>query len=100
MRNLNTRFLYIDFDPTLFFRIVGWVAYGCAIKEKPLPIFGERNVVGTDTVYHAIAHFEFVDQDSALITNETFKDKIYVADFFFTSCRTICPIMKTQMKRL
>lgn len=74
--------------------------YSCAIKEKPLPIFGERNVVGTDTVYHSIAHFEFVDQDSSLITNDTFKDKIYVADFFFTSCRTICPIMKTQMKRV
>jgi protein SCO1/2 len=41
-----------------------------------------------------------VDQDSALVTNATFKDKIYVADFFFTSCRTICPIMKTQMLRV
>jgi protein SCO1/2 len=34
------------------------------------------------------------------VTNETFKNKIYVADFFFTSCRTICPIMKTQMLRV
>lgn len=74
--------------------------FGCAIKEKPLPIFGERNVVGTDTVYHSIARFEFVDQDSSIVTNQTFRDKIYVADFFFTSCRTICPIMKTQMKRV
>ena len=72
----------------------------CITKEKPLPIFGERNVEGKDTVYHTIAHFEFVNQDSATITNDTFKDKIYVADFFFTSCRTICPIMKTQMLRV
>jgi len=50
--------------------IFGFVVYGCAIKEKPLPIFGERNMVGSDTVYHAIAPFEFVDQDSALVTNE------------------------------
>jgi protein SCO1 len=74
---------------------------GCTSeKEKPLPIFGERELNGTDTVYHTIEPFSFVDQDSVIITNETFKDKIYVTDFFFTSCRTICPIMKTQMKRL
>lgn len=73
---------------------------GCVTKEKPLPIFGQRDVIGADTVYHTISKFSFVDQDSATITNETFKDKIYVADFFFTSCRTICPIMKTQMLRV
>jgi protein SCO1 len=74
---------------------------GCITKkENPLPVFGEREVVGKDTIYHRIADFKFVDQDSAIITNETYKDKIYVADFFFTSCRTICPIMKTQMLRV
>ncbi|MFM8911786.1 MAG: SCO family protein [Flammeovirgaceae bacterium] len=65
-----------------------------------MPIFGQREMVGNDTVYHTIGKFSFVDQDSALVTNDTFKDKIYVADFFFTSCRTICPIMKTQMLRV
>jgi protein SCO1 len=69
-------------------------------KEKPLPIFGEREVVGNDTVYHKIGPFKFVNQDSATVTNDNFKGKIYVADFFFTSCRTICPIMKTQMLRV
>ena len=83
----------------LFF-IFSVLLYSCAIKEKPLPIFGERNVEGKDTVYHTIAHFEFVNQDSITITNDTFKGKIYVADFFFTSCRTICPIMKTQLLRV
>jgi protein SCO1 len=76
------------------------LAFGsCSLNENRLPIFGERKVEGTDTVYHVIAPFRFMDQDSAAVTNETFKDKIYVADFFFTSCRTICPIMKTQMLR-
>jgi protein SCO1/2 len=77
-------------------------------KESRLPIFGEREVVAkevngqkvADTVYHTITHFEFINQDSLLVTNETFKDKIYVADFFFTSCRTISPKMKTQMLRV
>ena len=76
------------------------VFYGCVEKADRLPIFGQRQVVGADTIYHTIANFGFVDQDSALVTNETFKDQIYVADFFFTSCRTICPIMKTQMLRV
>jgi protein SCO1/2 len=74
---------------------------GCRPNEERLPIFGERTTTGgTDTVYHTIAPFQFVDQDSTTITNESFAGKIYVADFFFTTCRTICPIMKTQLVRV
>jgi protein SCO1/2 len=77
-------------------------------ENEKLPILGYREVVAKevegkkviDTVYHSIADFQFVNQDSALVTNETFAGKIYVADFFFTSCRTICPVMKTQMLRV
>jgi len=80
--------------------LVGLISLACVPKDEKLPIFGQREVEGTDTVYHTIAPFRFVDQDSSDITNETFRDKIYVADFFFTTCRTICPIMKTQMLRV
>nr|MCU0383623.1 SCO family protein [Cyclobacteriaceae bacterium] len=72
----------------------------CTQKEKPLPIFGQRTVVNNDTLYHKIAAFQFLNQDSVLVTNATVNGKIYVTDFFFTSCRTICPIMKTQMLRV
>lgn len=75
-------------------------AISCTTKPKDLPIYGQREFNGTDTVYHSIAPFQFVDQDSSIITNKIFEGKIYVADFFFTSCRTICPIMKTQMLRV
>lgn len=71
-----------------------------ACTDNRLPIFGERRIQGQDTIYHTIAPFRFTDQDSTVVTNDTFKGKIYVADFFFTSCRTICPIMKTQMLRV
>lgn len=75
---------------------------------EKLPILGYREVVAKevdgkkviDTVYHTIGDFSFVNQDSVVITNETFSGKIYVADFFFTSCRTICPKMKTQLLRV
>lgn len=44
--------------------------------------------------------FSFTDQNGKIITNETYKDKIYVVDFFFTTCPTICPIMTTNMVRV
>lgn len=69
-------------------------------KEQQLPIFGERDITATDTIYHTIDNFSFVNQDSAVVNKAMMDGKIYVADFFFTSCRTICPIMKTQMKRV
>ena len=42
--------------------------------------------------------FTFLNQDSLFISNEDYKDKVYVAEFFFTSCPTICPIMNKNMK--
>jgi protein SCO1/2 len=68
--------------------------------DEELPFLGRSEIEGTDTIYHTIADFRFVDQDSNFVTNETFEGKIYVADFFFTTCPTICPIMKTQMLRV
>ncbi len=65
-----------------------------------LPILGEKEVVNGKTVYHTIPNFSFINQDSMLVTNATFKDQIYVVDFFFTSCPTICPKVKRQMLRL
>lgn len=99
---MNNRTFSSPWRATGFVLLTGCVLLAsCAKREAaPLPIFGEREVEGKDTVYHTIADFKFVDQDSAIVTNDTFKDKIYVADFFFTSCRTICPIMKTQMLRV
>ena len=69
-------------------------------KSDGLKIYGEREISGTDTVYHQIPDFTFINQDSQFVTNATFQDKIYVADFFFTSCTTICPRVKKQMMRI
>lgn len=54
----------------------------------------------TDTVYHTIDSFVFVDQDSNRVSRATVDGKVYVADFFFTTCPSICPIMATQMLRV
>ena len=95
-----------------------WISFICVIlgfscdsssKEKAnLPILGnkytEEIVVNgkkkVDTVYHQIAPFSFLNQDGRTYTKADVQGKVYVADFFFTSCPTICPVMKTQMLRV
>lgn len=67
---------------------------------RTLPILGERDVVNGDTVYPVIPDFSFVDQDSQTVNNATFGDKIYVADFFFIHCPTICPKVKANGLRI
>lgn len=77
-------------------------------KDEKLPFLGRKKIVERkegiksfyDTIPHKIADFRFVNQDSNWVSNETFENKIYVADFFFTSCPTICPVMKKQMLRV
>jgi protein SCO1/2 len=73
-----------------------------AASAGPLPYLGFHDVDENtgDTTYHQIRDFTFVDQDSQLITNDYFAGKAYVADFFFTSCPTICPKVKQQMLRV
>ncbi|MEO1624971.1 MAG: SCO family protein, partial [Bacteroidota bacterium] len=90
------------FSLSCFCVLVVFLLTACTQEEKQdsLPILGFREVVNGDTVYHKIKDFEFVDQDSNRIVNATFKDKLYVTDFFFTSCPTICPKVKQQMLRI
>jgi len=47
--------------------------------------------------YHTIADFSFTNQNGETITQKDYEGKIYVADFFFTTCQTICPVMTTNM---
>ncbi|GAA4437573.1 SCO family protein [Ravibacter arvi] len=76
--------------------------------DKKLPILGERDWVEkvidgktvTDTIYHQIPGFSFVSQHGDSITEKQVEGKIFVADFFFTSCPTICPVMKKNMLKV
>lgn len=75
-------------------------------NTQVLPYIGEMdfdydddgNVV--DTIFHTIPEFQFVAHDSSVINSEFVKGKIYVADFFFTSCPSICPKMTRNMEAL
>ena len=50
--------------------------------------------------YHKIADFKLTNQNGEKITQEFYNDKIYVADFFFTTCQDICPVMTKNMYQL
>ncbi|WP_298900933.1 SCO family protein [uncultured Psychroserpens sp.] len=84
------------------------IIYSILKVEAPLPIYQPNRVDASlvdSTIqhkkkYHTIADFKLVNQNGDTITQNTYKDKIYVADFFFTTCKTICPIMTNQMSRV
>jgi protein SCO1/2 len=95
---------------TLRILVVLFALYGCSEKEKVrvLPFIGNYDVEYSkvdgvevvDTVYPKIPDFNFMNQDSVLVTSKSLKGKIWIADFFFTSCSTICPGMTATMKKL
>jgi len=79
----------------------------CRETERRLPLIPDgvkQTMVNgkpvIDTVYKTISDFSFLNQDSVIVTNKDFDGKIYVADFFFTSCPTICPIMHRNLLKV
>lgn len=72
----------------------------CGQQPKRLPILGTPDISGKDTIYPAVAAFSFTNQDGQTVTNQTFAGKIYVADFIFLSCPTICPKMTEEMHKV
>ena len=67
-----------------------------------LPYFGEKTLAdnGKDTLFHTIPSFSFVNQNGDIITDKNYDNKIYVADYFFTTCKSICPKMATELLRV
>ena len=54
----------------------------------------------TDTIYHTIPAFSFINQKGDTVTEKNFENKVYVADFFFTTCPSICPKMMLNMGKV
>ena len=76
------------------------ILVGCSKTDKKLPVIGHPTITGNDTVYSTIKPFTFLSQDSAVVTGKTFDNKIYIADFIFLSCTSICPIMTSEMEKV
>nr|MBS0036816.1 SCO family protein [Saprospiraceae bacterium] len=89
------------FLPFTLILIIVAASWGChSANERELPILGFPKIIEGDTIPHTIPDFSFVNQDSQWVTNETFGDAVYVTDFFFTSCPTICPKLTRSMLRM
>lgn len=85
--------------------IIIFIIYNTLNVYQPLPIY-QPSMVSTELVdstiqhqkkYHKIADFSLINQNGKTVTQNDYKNKIYVADFFFTTCQTICPIMTNHM---
>jgi protein SCO1/2 len=81
------------------------IIYNTLNVYQPLPIY-QPTMVSTELVdstiqhkkkYHKIADFSLINQNGNIVTQNNYKNKIYIADFFFTTCQTICPIMTNHM---
>ena len=93
----------------LFFIILSLFILSCSSKKtKVLPYIGNFDieyrmldgVEVADTVYPKMIPFEFYNEDSVKVTNADFNGKVWIADFFFTTCPTICPTMTKHLKWL
>ncbi len=69
----------------------------CDRKDNVLPILGSPKIEGENKIYPTIQAFKFINQEGVEVTEKTFNDKIYIADFIFLSCPTICPVMTNEM---
>ncbi len=108
MRSFFRHFKYFGIVLGILSIILISVFYNILKVDKPLPIWqpASVNVELVDSTiqhqkkYHKIANFNLINQNGKTITQNDYKDKIYVTDFFFTTCQTICPIMTDHMYQI
>ena len=76
--------------------------FGCTEKKSSvlLPIYGEKKIIDGDTIYHQIASFNLTNQIGQVVNQNTTKNKIYIANFFFATCQSICPMMSNQLQEV
>lgn len=95
--------------PSVIIVIIGiTIAYFMISKPKPLKVFNPADInpklvdesLQSTNKNHRVGDFNLTDQDGNTVTPNNFKDKIYVTDFFFVTCPTICPKMTDQMLRV
>jgi protein SCO1/2 len=90
---------------SIFSVVTLYLFYSALKPNKTLPIFNPADVnpelvdstVQYVSKYHTIADFSFTNQNGKTITQKDYEGKIYVADFFFTTCGSICPKMTTNL---
>lgn len=68
-------------------------------QYKGLPFIGNKYVNEKgDSVFHTVPSFSFIDQNGNIINNDSMHGKVYLAEFFFTRCGSVCPIMLENIR--
>lgn len=80
--------------------LISCAIVSCDDDVSPLPYLGTHNISNGDTVFYQVPKFWFTNQDGEEVTHETYANKVFVADFFFTNCPSICPMLTSQLSRL
>ena len=99
---MNSRWKILIPILVLLFPVVFWlVLVKGKNKFKRLPILAAYEVSSAgDTIYHTIPDFALLNQSGDTISLENVEGKVFVANFFFATCKTICPAMNAQVKRV
>ena len=105
MTHLLYRYRIFIVAVILFSVITLSLFYNALKPKKSLPIYNPADVnpelvdstMQHVSKYHTIADFSFTNQNGMTITQKDYEGKIYVADFFFTTCGSICPVMTGNM---
>jgi protein SCO1 len=100
---MRSRFNYTWLLALVPLAFVAWFVLSSRNREpvRRLPYFGPKVYEGKkDTMYHQVPAFSFTNQFSEMVTESSVAGKIYVADFFFTTCKTICPVMNDHLARI
>lgn len=85
---------------SFFLLVLVFSIWGCKNQDR-LPFFGTHDVIEGDTVYYTIPKFYGLrDQEGKGFSFDQIKGKVFVAEFFFSRCKSICPIMTSQMARI
>ncbi len=82
------------------FLLILSIFFSCGEENGELPYLGQKTVEDGVTVYHTVPDWKFMDQDSSHLTNSELSKYVYVADFFFTNCPSICPKVTKEMLKI
>ncbi|MCK0190466.1 SCO family protein [Arenibacter sp. F20364] len=108
MRSFFAKFKFFGIVLLIVSGVIISLFYNALQPKKVLPVY-QPAMVNYELVdstlqhvkkYHTIADFAFTNQNGKLVTQKDYENKIYIADFFFTTCPTICPIMTKNMAGL
>ncbi|WP_396635996.1 SCO family protein [Maribacter sp. R77961] len=105
MRSFFSQFKFLGIVLLLLSAVIIYLFYNALKPTRLLPVYSPA-MVNSELVpeeiqhirkYHTIADFSLTNQNGKIITEDDYENKIYIADFFFTTCPTICPVMTKNM---